>query len=143
MEHMDQSGQHSNPTDDSRQRVRILFMDDDSLIRTVAAKMIISLGHEVVCAERGEEAIEKLEHAVKTGKLFHVVILDLIIGDGMGGTETIRKMRNIDPWIKAVVSSGHTDTPEVLDYASYGFDAFLAKPYRTDDLAKILNTILA
>src|SRR5208283_2096104 len=109
---------------------RILVMDDEVFVRDVAREMIETLGHKVTCAENGEDAIEKFKQAKLAGSPFDVIILDLTVkGGGMGGEQTIRKLLEIAPNVKAIVSSGYSENPVVSDYKSFGFTAYLNKPY--------------
>ena len=62
-------------------------MDDEPVIRDVAGKLIVALGHTVAFATCGEEAVEKYEKARQAGKAYDVVILDLTIRGGMGGEQ--------------------------------------------------------
>jgi CheY-like chemotaxis protein len=104
--------------------------------------MIASLGHEVTTAAHGEEAIGLFLGAKKAGKPFDIVVLDLTVKNGMGGEETIRRLREIDPAVKAVVSSGYSDAAVLGEYRSYGFSASLNKPYRLGDLRDCLLSLL-
>ncbi len=70
------------------------------------------------------------------------LILDLTVPAGMGGKECIRKIRQLDPQIKAIVSSGYSDDPVMADYFEYGFDGFIAKPHEVSDLSKILQDLI-
>jgi PAS domain S-box-containing protein len=121
---------------------RILVMDDEELVRDVAMGLIDALGHKVECAENGEVAIEKFRQARKSGKPFDVVILDLTIRGGMGGEEAIGKLREIDPDVTAIVSTGYSDNPVVSDYRSYGFTTYLNKPYTIHSLKESLDSLL-
>ena len=121
----------------------ILIMDDDELIRAVGGKMIEALGHKVAYASNGEEAILKTRDAQDSGKPFDVVVLDLTVRGGMGGEEAIRKIRDISPQVKAIVSSGYSDSFILSEYQSYGFDAYLNKPYTISELRNSLAALLA
>ena len=123
-------------------RGKILVMDDEEIIRGAAEELIGSLGHEVESAEDGEDAIKKFMQARESGRPFDVVILDLTVRGGMGGDQTIKKLRELDPNIKAIVSSGYADNEVVSDCRSYGFMAYLSKPYTIDALADSLNTLM-
>ena len=72
---------------------------------------------------------------MQTGESFDVVILDLTIPGGMGGQDTIKALREIDPQVSAIVSSGYSTDPVMAQHAQYGFSAVVAKPYRANDLA--------
>jgi PAS domain S-box-containing protein len=77
------------------------------------------------------------------GAPFDVVILDLTIPGGMGGKETIQKLREIDPHVKAIVSSGYSSHSVVADFRRFDFDGALPKPYQMTDLAEILREMMA
>ncbi len=124
-------------------KLRLLLMDDEELVRSVAQQMLSALGHTVVGAEDGEEAIKLFRQAKEEGRPFDLVVLDLTVKGGMGGEETIEKIREIDPEVKAIVSSGYADSPVVADYRAYGFSAVLNKPYRLDALQGCLNQFLS
>jgi PAS domain S-box-containing protein len=118
---------------------KILVMDDEELVRNVAKDMLEALGHEVQCAPNGERAIEMFCHARESGSPFDVVILDLTVKGGMGGEDAVRKLREIDPEVVAVVSSGYADNSVVADFQAYGFSAFLNKPYNLGALRDCIN----
>ena len=121
---------------------KILVMDDEELVRNVAADMLKILGHEVQCAADGKAAIEMFSRAKADGSPFDVLILDLIVKGGMGGEEAIRKLREIDPDIVAVVSSGYADNPVLADYRMHGFSAILNKPYNIGALRDCINELI-
>ncbi len=131
-----------DPAASAVRKGRVLVMDDDEIVRTVVREMIEALGHEPQCASDGEDAIDKFLQARQAGKPFDVVVLDLTVKGGMGGEQALRELRAIDPEIKAVVSSGYADNPVMSNYRSYGFAAFLVKPYRVDELTASLNALL-
>ncbi len=122
--------------------VRILVMDDEEIVRMVAAELLRSLGHQVETAEHGMAALELFQAARHAGAPYEVVILDLTVRGGMGGLETLRKMREIDPGVKAVVSSGYSDDAALSSHRQYGFQSFLRKPYDQDELERVLNALL-
>ncbi len=120
---------------------RILVMDDEEVVRTVASHMLEGLGYDVDLAENGEEAIERYSDAMDKRRPFDAVILDLTVRGGMGGRETIKKMLEIDPEVRAVVSSGYSADAVAADYSHYGFRAVLTKPYELEDLGSILHSL--
>ena len=120
----------------------ILLMDDEKMIRDVAEVMIQALGHTVEFAQNGEEAIDKYRGALSLGRPFDIVVLDLTIRGGMGGEETMQKLLEIDPDVKAVVSSGYAESSAICEYKKRGFKACLAKPYQVDTLRNTLGDLL-
>jgi signal transduction histidine kinase/ActR/RegA family two-component response regulator len=122
---------------------RILVMDDEEMIREVAGELLAAIGHEVAFAETGETALKAYQEAWDEGRPFDAVILDLTIRGGMGGAETLRKLAELDPEVKAVVSSGYSDDAALSNYREQGFRMFLKKPYDIDDLRSTFNELLA
>jgi len=121
---------------------RILIMDDEELVKQVTGDMLMATGFEVDIARDGKEAIRKYEKALADNKPFDAVILDLTIPGGMGGEETLRALLAIDPDARAIVSSGYTNDPVVINYRKYGFMASLPKPYDMGRLQDVLNSVL-
>jgi two-component system cell cycle sensor histidine kinase/response regulator CckA len=120
----------------------ILVMDDEKSVREILSTMLKKLGCEVVCVKDGAEAVLMYKQSKETGKPFDVVIMDLTIPGGMGGQETIKKLLQIDPEVKAVVSSGYSNDPIMSHYQAYGFSNVIAKPYRITELSKILHDVM-
>ncbi len=131
------------PASSPQRAARILVMDDEEIIRTLSRELINALGHEVDVAKHGEEALEKYQTAIDAGIPFDIVILDLTVRGGMGGTETIQKLREIDPAVKAIVSSGYSDDAAIANHPALGFKAYLKKPYNIEQLRQALNPLLA
>ncbi len=123
-------------------RFKVLVMDDDRMMRDVVSVMLKILKHDVELASKGEEAVEMYIRASESGAPFDAVILDLTVRGGMGGEETIDKLRQFDPDVRAIVSSGHSNSPLVTEYYDYGFKGALPKPYLKKDLEKVLNKVV-
>ncbi len=124
-------------------RGHILFMDDEEFIRDLANSILTHLGYTVTFAKNGEEAIEEYTKAREQGEPFDAVILDLTIPEGMGGKVCIKKLKEIDPGVKAIVSSGYSDDPIMTTPEKYGFKAFIAKPYNIQTLSSVLRKTIA
>lgn len=133
--------------EDAKERIipgrgKILVMDDEEDIRYVTKQMLVSIGYQVDLAKNGVEAINAYLNAIEDGKPFSAVIIDLTIQGGKGGKETIKELLEIDPNIKAIVSSGYPDNPVMTNYKKYGFKDVMAKPYKIEKLSKILNDVI-
>jgi two-component system cell cycle sensor histidine kinase/response regulator CckA len=124
-------------------RKKILYMDDEKMLRDVGDKMIGYLGYEPVLAKDGHDAIRLYTEALHAGRPFDAVIFDLTIRGGMGGKETLHELLAVDPDITAVIASGYTDDPVVSDYFKYGFKGVITKPYKIDDLQRLLKNLIA
>ncbi|MBI3192822.1 MAG: response regulator, partial [Pedosphaera parvula] len=122
---------------------RILIMDDDDMIRNLASTMLRHLGYRSEMAADGEEAIRRYVEAIESGQRIDAVIIDLTIPGGMGGKETIQHLLKIDPNVKAIVSSGYSNDPIMADHEAYGFSGVMAKPYKMEDLGRVLKQVLS
>jgi len=120
---------------------KILVMDDEEMVREVLGRVLARLGYEAEFARDGGEAIEMFVQAQGSGQAFAAVILDITVPGGMGGKETMARLLEIDPQIKAVVSSGYSDDPIMADFQKYGFSGVIAKPYKISELGKILHEV--
>lgn len=122
---------------------RILVMDDEELVRNAARNILTATGYEVEFAEDGAGALELYKRAMNSEKPFDAVIMDLTIPGGMGGREAFTKLREIDPDVKAIVSSGYSDDPIMAKYSEYGFKGVVTKPYGVQDLISAVRRVLA
>lgn len=121
---------------------RVLFMDDEEPIREMAAFLLRRFGLEVECAAEGSEAVNKFREAKLAGNPFSLVIMDLTVPGGMGGREAILELKQIDPDVRAIVSSGYSSDPVLANYREHGFCGVVAKPYEVADLARVLRRAL-
>ncbi len=112
-------------------------MDDDETIRDMLTIMLQQLGHSVVAVEEGKQAVEQYR---RSG--FDLVILDITIPGGMGGTETMEELLKIDPKVKAVISSGYANSPVISNYKTYGFYDTLTKPYLMTELKAVIKRVM-
>ena len=122
---------------------KVLFMDDEKMIRDVSEKILNNLGYKVAVAADGVEAVQLYRNALGSTEPFDAVILDLAVKKGMGGREAMEELLALDPKVKAIVCSGFADDPVVSNYADYGFKAVLTKPHRVVDLKGILQRIIS
>jgi CheY-like chemotaxis protein len=122
---------------------RILVMDDEEIIREVAGHMLTFIGYEVEFASDGRIAIELYQTARGEGRPFDAVILDLTVPGAMGGKEAIERLLEMDPHVKAIVSSGYSNDPIIAEYRRHGFRGFVTKPYKIQELSQTLHSVLA
>jgi PAS domain S-box-containing protein len=121
---------------------RILIMDDEEVICALVTHTLTPLGYAVTETNDAPAAIKTYQQAMKDGQPFDAVIMDLTIPGGMGGQEAIKKLKVIDPNIKAIVSSGYATDPVMSRHRDYGFCAMLAKPYEVTDLGRVVNEVV-
>jgi len=76
------------------------------------------------------------------GTIF-IAFYDLTISGCMGGEETIRKLREINPEVRAIVSSGYSNDPVMASFRDFGFSGIIAKPFRAGKLGQVLQQVIA
>jgi diguanylate cyclase (GGDEF)-like protein len=120
----------------SVQRLRILAVDDEPLIGKMVVRLLRPEGHSVVTAISGEEAIERLRH-----ESFDLVLSDVGMGAGMNGWELAEQVRRHWPQLGFVLATGWGAQIDMLEARNKGIDAVLAKPYRPDELLRVLAQV--
>jgi two-component system cell cycle sensor histidine kinase/response regulator CckA len=119
-------------------KAKVLIMDDDEMVRDVVNEMLTKLGHEVILASEGKEAIKSYKESINLDDRFDLVIMDLTIPGGMGGKEAVQEVLKLDKDAKVIVSSGYYNDPIMANYKDYGFCSAIGKPF---DLSKLVEVI--
>ena len=122
---------------------RVLLMDDEESIRRLGAALLLRMGLTPVTVSDGAAAVKELSAARNAGQPIDLVILDLTIPGGMGGREAMEQIRKLDPQVPAIVSSGYSNDPVLADFARYGFQAIVPKPYEVSLLMETVKRLLA
>ena len=119
----------------------VLLMDDETMNLKILSQMLERKGYKIKYTLNGEEAVYEYKKALNENTPYDLVFLDLMIPIGMGGLETIKKLKELNPDVKAVAASGYSDDPVMSLPAQYGFIGSLSKPYLNKDLDELLNSI--
>ncbi len=120
----------------------VLIMDDEEDVQKILGSILEFLGFSVDFASDGKEAIEKYRTAQKKGTPYVLTIMDLTVPKGMGGQEAILHLKQLDPNIKAIVSSGYSNDTVISEFKKYGFCGYIAKPFKVDELRKVIAEVL-
>jgi CheY-like chemotaxis protein len=118
------------PSVEMSRQLRILLVDDDSLVSMNTAYMLMDLGHSVLEAPSAAHAIKLLE----TDAQFDVMITDYAM-PGMTGLDLATRAKQLKPKLPIVLATGYAELPP---HASIGFPR-LDKPYTQGQLAHALN----
>jgi two-component system cell cycle sensor histidine kinase/response regulator CckA len=116
----------------------ILFVDDDEEIITVGRKILASLGYTVLVASGGQAAVDLF---IDQRDRIALVILDYVM-PGMGGREVFDALKQIQPDVKFLLSSGYSSTDQVAALIEKGCRGFIQKPYDTVKMSRTIRTIL-
>lgn len=115
--------------------MKILVIDDDPDARMIMEKLMQRQGYEVVTASRRDEAFTRLQ-------TFHpsVILLDVLLS-GADGREVCREIKSMEEFrnTPVIMISAHPGAAE--NFASYGADDFVTKPFRTQALLEKLELI--
>jgi len=112
----------------SKQEIRILLVDDESAIRRALRPPLLELGFEVVEAIRGEEALQTLRASA-----FDVVLLDINM-PGIGGMETLRRIRAVAPRLPVLMLTVRDAEEEKVAALEEGADDYVTKPFSIREL---------
>jgi len=117
-------------------KLRVMVMDDEEMVRDIAESMLTNLGHQVILAENGTEAVQLFREAKEP---IDLVIMDLTIPGGMGGKEAVQGILALDSTAKVLVSSGYSEDPVMANFRDYGFSGAMVKPYTLEELSQTIN----
>lgn len=116
----------------------VLLVDDEEYILDVGEKILKTLGYKVLIADSGKKAVELYQ---TNWKQIDLVILDLIM-PYRGGGETFDYLKEINPEVKVLLSSGYSMNGETTRIIKRGCKGFIQKPFSIDELSQKLREIL-
>ena len=116
----------------------VLLVDDGDMIIDVSREILNALGYKVLSARSGKEAVEIYESNKDSVDL---IILDMVM-PGMGGGETYDKLKEINPDIKVLLSSGYSIDGQITGVLERGCKAFIQKPFSIKDFSRKIREVL-
>jgi PAS domain S-box-containing protein len=125
-----------------RGRGTVLLLDDEDAVRTAGRRLLQELGYDVVAVADGRAAVDLYAEALGQGRRFDAVVLDLTIPGGMGGLETLHRLRELDPAVRAIVASGYSDDSVMAEPQRYGFRGVVPKPFGIRQIGEALRRLL-
>jgi CheY-like chemotaxis protein/two-component sensor histidine kinase len=121
---------------------RILVMDDEEGVKRAITMILAEKGHFIEGVDHGAAAIAAYLKQRSEGTPFDVLILDVTVRNGYGAEEVIRRVREINPDVCAIVMSGYRDNILMKEYKSYGFADVIYKPFDSHQIYSAVNRIL-
>jgi two-component system cell cycle sensor histidine kinase/response regulator CckA len=116
--------------------MRVLIIDDEEMIRSLATRILQRSGFESVGAESGAQGLG----AAKSDPLIDVALVDMTLPD-IDGLELIRQIRSVRPDLPCIISTGQAITEQDIpqDIARPVF--LLPKPYRSQELVELVRKV--
>lgn len=121
---------------------RVLVLEDDVLLRNLIVRNLKNDGYEIIETADGSDTVKRYSEAMMERKPFDVVLIDLTIPLGMGGARAMELLRQADPQVDAIVSSGNRSDPAMIQPSAHGFADVLPKPYDSDDLVRVVRQVI-
>jgi CheY-like chemotaxis protein len=116
----------------------ILLVDDEKIVLDVGVKMLETLGYTVLGADGGREAVDIYK---ENADEIDMVVIDMIM-PLMGGGEAYDRMKEINPKVKVLLSSGYSIDGRATEILNRGCDGFIQKPFGMKNLSQKLQEIL-
>lgn len=121
---------------------RLLLLGDNPFVSQTTVGMLYTLGYRADTVTNGKALLDTYRKSMKSKDSYQVVIMDLTIEGGAGGTEIVSDLLKMDPDAVCVLSSGFAGSEVMVNYSSFGFKAALSKPYTVRELFESLNIAL-
>ena len=116
-----------------KKKIKLLFVDDDKTFSKVMKKELARMGYSTVCADCGEAAIDALRM-----HNFEVIILDIKM-PGIGGLNTLKCVKEIDPEVEVIMLTGRATIESAVESMKMGAYDYITKPCRLNELDILLK----
>jgi PAS domain S-box-containing protein len=116
----------------------VLLVDDEETVIDVGQHMMEKMGYKVLTAKDGKTALEVY---AKNRERIKMVIIDMVM-PGMGGGQVYDRIKELNPAVKALLSSGYSMDGKAAEIMNRGCDGFLQKPFSMKELSKKMREIL-
>jgi DNA-binding NtrC family response regulator len=116
-----------------KNKIKLLFVDDDKTFSKVMKKELTRMGYSVVCADCGEKAIDTFKK-----RNFEVIILDIKM-PGIGGLNALKRVKEIDPEVEVIMLTGRATIESAVESMKIGAYDYITKPCRLSELDILLK----
>jgi len=116
--------------------LKVLVADDNATNRMILKAMLGALNVSVICVEDGDRAVE-----VAMTDQFDLLMLDISM-PGKDGVETLAEIRRTAPLCPAIAVTANAMKHQIDGYFGAGFDGYVGKPFRRDDLAREISRVM-
>jgi len=115
---------------------KVLLVEDETVVRESVRDWLVEDGYSVECVETGEEALERIKN-----KEFGVIVLDLKL-PGIDGLQVFEQVKELKPETKGVIITAYPSKETQEKAKRLGLLDYLAKPFKVDDLEKLITEAL-
>ena len=124
-------------TNQNINNLRVLIVDDNKLNIKVATKAIEGLASFIDAASNGMECLDK----IKSGKQYDLILMDIMMPE-MSGVTALKELKKIHGFNTPVIAlTADAVNGAEAEYIEAGFDSYIAKPFRKDQITKVINDI--
>jgi len=116
----------------------VLLVDDEEMIVDIGKELLRLMGYHVLTAENGTQALQLYQE--KSDEIA-LVVLDMVMPDMTGG-ECFDKLRDVDPAVKVLLSSGYSIDGQASKILDRGCNGFIQKPFKIGPFSKKIREIL-
>ena len=116
----------------------ILLVDDEEVNIDAVRALLETLGYKVLVAQGGQDAVELYG---KNHQKIHLVILDMVM-PGMSGGETFERLKEINPAVKVILSSGYSMNGQAVEILDRGCKGFIQKPFNVQELSLKIREVI-
>lgn len=120
---------------------KIIILEDEEVVVTFLEKVLNFIQENYVIVNEGSQVLETVKKSLERNEPFDIALLDLNVKEGMGGVETNRYLKEIQPTIYSILMSGSPVDDAMVNYTKYGFQATLKKPFTIDQLLHLLKQV--
>ena len=117
----------------------LLILDDEAELGELMAEMLAALGYQTVCTSTGEQTLDAYRRDKESSQAIVAAMLDLTVRGGLGGVETLRALRRLNPSLPVFVVSGYAESEIFADPQAIGFTDGLRKPFLLAELTDLLR----
>ena len=117
----------------------MLVVDDEEIVRSVAARMLGSYGFDVILANDGREGVSVLPRTPRPKIV--AILMDLTM-PAMDGVDAFREIRSLDETVPVLLMSGYNEQDAVMRFAGRGLSGFVQKPFTVEMLRERLLRVL-
>ena len=119
------------------------MMDDEEALRNTRELAVLqnSVTKCIVPAMAPRQS-RSIQSAKASGRVFDAVLLDLTVSGGMGGIEAAARLKQMDPAVKLIVSSGYSDASIMSNFREYGFEDVIPKPWQVAKVSEVFRRVL-